>query len=137
MTVVIAALCATFFWCIRPILSPSEDTLRDLAQIGATLSIAYAVECSWLVKSSRSRSAEREKWIGVVIGVGASAMLAIGLSLILSEHTDEWGWLCELGFAWVFGALLMLACLVVALPNLMYGFSQILQRERAIDLEED
>jgi len=49
---------------IKGHISFSSEALSDIAQIGATLLVAYAVEMAWFVKESRVRGRKRENWVG-------------------------------------------------------------------------
>lgn len=55
----------------------SDDALAAIAQVGATLLVAYAVEMSWLIKTSKVRGGNRENWVGFVVGIGLCSALGI------------------------------------------------------------
>ncbi len=102
---------------------PSAGLLENLAQVGATLLIAYVVEISWLVKAARSTSAEeRENRLGAFVGVGASGLIGIGLALALVERASigQWSGLNDLEFGWVVGSLSTLGIVVVLQPILVH-----------------
>jgi hypothetical protein len=104
--------------------------LRDLAQIGATLFVAYAVEVSWLEKVSPVQTAARERWIGIVLGVGACGLLGIIVSLGLAERAavGHWAWLDEIAFAGVSASLGLLAMVVALCPLLVHEWNRNLDR---------
>jgi hypothetical protein len=98
---------------------PSDSLLRSLAEIGAALLIAYAIEISWLVRASRARPlAEREARLGVFVGLGAAGLLGIALALAIAEPASEHHWtrLDEIAFAWAIVSLGMLGLVVVLQP---------------------
>ena len=121
----VVALC--FFLVFGTILEfrPTEGVLLTVAQVGATLLIAYAVETSWAVKSASALSSS-PRWMGFVIGTGAAGLGGIALALALSERlvAGHWAWIDELLFGWVAGSLTVLGCLVVSLPDLTASWAQ-------------
>jgi hypothetical protein len=122
VTILVIALLA---WLVEMLisLSPTAPLLDSVAQIGATLLIAYVVEISWLVKASRSRDIEeRESRLGAFTGAGAAGLIGIVLSMILSGRAEahRWIWLDEFCFGWVIASLLMLGITVVMRPMLTH-----------------
>lgn len=106
--------------------TPSDRLFDDVAQIGATLLIAFAIEASWLVKVSDRRSAKREEWIGFVSGLGVLGFSGVVASLALAEHirSGHDNWLGHLGFAWVVSTLLALGLIVAIQPSTVYAWRQ-------------
>jgi hypothetical protein len=122
---VIGALAALFWLTLRSWAPrPSADLLQTMAQIGATLLIAYAVEMSWLLKTSQKRGPNRENWIGFVVGLGGCALIGIVISLGLAERSavNHWIWLDEWVFSLAVGSLTMLGIVVVLLPDFIYNW---------------
>jgi Kef-type K+ transport system membrane component KefB len=105
---------------------PSGELLRDMAVIGATLLIAYAIEMSAVVRVERVRTPNRENWIGFVVGSGVSGLIAIIISLGLAERAEvnHWIWLDQAAFAFAAMAFLGLGLLVALLPWLHYEWSR-------------
>ena len=101
---------------------PSEQLLSDVAGIGATLLIAYAVEVTWLVKVSEVASLTREEWIGFVTSFGVAGLIGIAVALGLAEHlaAGHRNWLDHVGFAWVVSSLGLLGLSVAAQPLMTY-----------------
>jgi hypothetical protein len=121
---------ALLFWVMTAIASiqPTTDVLQSVAQIGATLLIAYAVEVSWAVKSPSGLSGDQQ-WMGFVMGIGAAGLMGIGLALGLSERVaDHWTWIDELLSGWVAGSLLVLGCLIVSMPDLTDSWARKIRR---------
>jgi len=110
-------------------IQPTRDVLQSLAQIGATLLVAYAVETSWAVKSGGPLGADQQ-WMGVVMGIGAAGLGGIALALALSERlaAGHWIWIDQLLFGWVAGSLTILGCLVVSLPDLTDSWARRIRR---------
>lgn len=129
---------ASLFWLMIHVASvkPTRGGLQSAAQIGATLLIAYAVETSWVVKSSNARGSKHEWWLGFVMGIGAAGLCGIGLALALSERlaSDDWLWTDELLLGWVTASLAVLGCLIVSLPDLADNWSH---RIRRGELDDD
>lgn len=121
------ALCLPFFHWASPEI-PAE-TFDAMAQIGATLLIAYAVETSWWLKVSRRRSGTRENWVGYVSGIGLAGFIGVGASLILSTNPLDLSWFESYLMVWAFITLLLLGSLVAILPLLIYEWTHTLQAE--------
>jgi hypothetical protein len=133
LNLVIALLCSLMAsWAS---FKPSEGFLQSLAQIGATLLIAYAVETGWFVKATTARGADHDWWLGFMIGTGAAGLGGIGLALGLSERliAGHWIWADKLLFGWSLGSLTLLGCLIVSLPDLSDAWTQKLRRGTADD----
>lgn len=102
---------------------PSDDLLRSLAEIGATLLIAYVIEISWLVRASRGRPLdEREKRLGFFVGLGAAGLLGIALALAVAEPAGahHWNQPDEIAFAWAVVSLGILGLTVILQPLLTH-----------------
>jgi hypothetical protein len=115
---------------------PTPGVLSSLAEIGATLLIAYVIEISWLVRASRTRRLEeRESRLGALTGVGYAGLLGIGASLALSERATahHWTWLDGLGFGFAVGSLAMLGLMVVMQPMLTHEWMDDDKRAQSTD----
>jgi hypothetical protein len=123
----VAVLCA--FLAATVSIQPSDSFLQSVAQIGATLLIAYAVETSWAVKISGALSSD-QRWMGFIMGIGAAGLGGIALALALSERVvaDHWSWVDEFMFGWVVGSLTILGCLIVSLPDLTDSWARKIRR---------
>lgn len=87
-------------YAINSVFSAPAAVSEPLAQIGATLLVAYAVQTGWVVKNSRKRGADRENWVGVASGVGCCALIGVFVALCLSPHQEPLDFLEGFGFAW-------------------------------------
>ena len=123
----VAVLCG--FLAATVSIRPTASVLQSLAQIGATLLIAYAVETSWAVKVSGALSSD-QRWMGFMMGTGAAGLGGIALALALSERivADHWIWIDKLVFGWVAGSLTILGCLIVSLPDLTDSWARKIRR---------
>jgi hypothetical protein len=103
---------------------PSDQLFRDIAQIGATLLVAFAVEVSWLLKVSDEDSRRREEWVGLVTSSGVSGLLGIAMALVLAGRLEAGysGWVEHLVFAWVVASIGMLGAAVALQPLLTYSW---------------
>ncbi|MEZ5078358.1 MAG: hypothetical protein R2725_13060 [Solirubrobacterales bacterium] len=110
-------------------LSPSAELLRGLAQVGATLLVAYAVEAAWLPTASTGRGASRGSWLGYAAGIGVA--LALGLA---EADTGSLSLIGQLGLAWVLFSLPLLGLLVVLLPLLLYEWADAARTENPDEL---
>jgi threonine/homoserine/homoserine lactone efflux protein len=106
----------------------SDEALSDIAQIGATLLVAYAIETSWLVKESRARGSKRENWLGFVVGLGVCGVAGIAIAIALvGRHSSSF--LAALGVTWMLFSLGLLALLVAALPYALYEWVHAIHTE--------
>jgi cytochrome bd-type quinol oxidase subunit 2 len=106
----------------------SNEALSDLAQIGATLLIAYAIETSWFVKESRTRGRERENWIGFVAGIGLSSVIGIAIAIALVGAKSS-SFLATLGVTWMLFSLGFLSVLVACWPYVIYSWVHSIRAE--------
>lgn len=127
--VISGATTISFLGLLLTDLNVPPETLDAGAQIGATLLIAYAVETSWWLKSSRIRSSNRENWVGYSSGIGVCAFLGVIIALWLSTGSGNLDEIGKLGLAWVLLTLTLLGGLVATLPLLIYEWTHHLQAE--------
>jgi len=118
--------------CFWPILStlasqPSAQLLRYMGALGATMLVAYAIESSAAVRSTRFRDPTQERWIGALVGSASAGLLGIITALSLGERAavGHWSWADDLAFAFAFGSLALLGIFVVLLPFLTYEWSRL------------
>lgn len=85
-----ATLAFAFLACLglNTLFSDAPGVSAALAQIDATLLVAYAVQMSWVLQNSRKRGKDRENWVGVTAGLGTCSVIGIGLALALSSHPE-------------------------------------------------
>lgn len=107
----------------------SDEALSDMAQIGATLLVAYALEMSWFVKESRARGGRRENWLGFVTGIGTSSACGIAICIGFVGHQGDAGFLGSIGAMWAIFSLGFLGLFVAALPYLLYDLAHSLRTE--------
>ncbi|MGN6257732.1 MAG: hypothetical protein ACTHN3_08295 [Solirubrobacterales bacterium] len=110
-------------------LSLSSEALSDIAQIGATLLVAYAIEMSWFVKESRTRGGRREKWVGFVAGIGFCSALGILSAIALVTPEDPSSFFAAVGIVWTIFSIGFLGFLVALLPYLLYDLVHTLHVE--------
>lgn len=85
---------------INQLFSDPARVSEALAQIGATLLVAYVVQTGWVIQTSRKRGTDRENWVGMTTGVGSCALVGILIALCLSPHEEPLGLIEGFGFAW-------------------------------------
>ena len=98
-------------------------TSAALAQIGATLLVAYAVQMSWVLQASRKRGSQRENWVGATSGIGLCALVGIVLALSLAGHHEPFNWLEAFAFGWVVVANVLLGIWIAFQPWAMYRWT--------------
>lgn len=108
---------------------PSGHFFVSLAQIGATLLVADAVQIGWFLQNSRKRGADSENWAGVMAGLSSCALIGITISLLLAEHQGRYTWIDRMGFGWVVMSLFLLGVLIALQPLTTYEWTHSLHTE--------
>jgi hypothetical protein len=88
----------------------NAQTLRTLAQIGATLLVAYGVLAASIISAAQAEAPDKRKErLGALVGIGGAGLIGIAGALILSQRAwvTNPGCLEELAFGWTIGSLLM------------------------------
>jgi hypothetical protein len=110
--------------------NPPESLFGDLAQVGATLLVAYAVEVSWILKISIRRGRNEAHWVGITTGLGVCGVIGVAFALVLSAHgVAALSFAEELIFGWTAASLGMLGFLVALLPFSVYEWSHAARTE--------
>jgi hypothetical protein len=119
-----AATIGVFFF-LASLPAPSPELLQTLATIGAILVPAYAIEVAWLVPQM-GRGEELEEWLGFIVGAAIADLLAIVVALLGVQHRSAGhsNSLDDLGLAFVFVSLVLLASTLVAQPLLARRFAE-------------
>jgi hypothetical protein len=104
--------------------SPSSGFFSDLAQIAATLFIAYVVEISRLIRTLIRRDRDAENWVGAIGGIGVAGAIGAGIALLISMDREPDGLWVDLGFAWAASSVILLGALVAAMPFLLYDWNR-------------
>jgi hypothetical protein len=99
--------------------NPPNDLLEALAGVGATLFVSYSVGMSSLFQRIR-RDGETETLLGVLVGLGLSGVIGVGLSLALLDVSQPFGWLARFALCWASGSLVGLAAFIAVLPLFAY-----------------
>lgn len=126
---VLEALATTFgctlvsFVGIHRLFPDPAHTAGALAQIGATLLVAYAIQMSWALQTSRKRGSQRENWVGVTSGIGFCALISIALALALADHHEPLNWLEAFAFGWVVVGIALLGIWIAFQPWAMYHWT--------------
>jgi cytochrome bd-type quinol oxidase subunit 2 len=115
-----AATIALILVVVQADFSLSDDALSAIAQIGATLLIAYALETSWFVKESRARGSKRENWLGFVTGIGICSALGVVIAIAFIGYEGTLSFLQAFAAVWMLFSLGFLALLVALLPYVLY-----------------
>jgi hypothetical protein len=118
-----AGLTALMAGAVLDLFSDPVQVAGSLAQIGATLLVAYAVQMSWVLENSRKRGADRENWVGFATGVGVCALGGIGIALALSGHHGSLNPFEQLGFAWALVSIGVLGGWIAIQPWAMYEWT--------------
>jgi Kef-type K+ transport system membrane component KefB len=115
-----ASLIVVFGWH----LDPSPEAAGTLAQVGATILVAYGVEASWLLKSSHVRSRNREAGVGTASGIAFCGLIGIACAVALSsEGHNSQSVFQKLLLGWILASFLFLGVFVALVPNLVYDWT--------------
>jgi hypothetical protein len=98
---------------------PPGTLLEGLAGVGSAIVVAYSVSVSTLFRDL-PRSRDTEWFLGFIVGLGLSGVLAIGLALALLEVSEPLSWFGHLGLYWAGTSTLFLAVVVATLPIFTY-----------------
>lgn len=139
---VLEAITATFactvvsFFGLYQLFPEPDQTSAALAQVGATLLVAYAVQASWVLRASRKRGPDRENWVGIAAGIGFCALIGILLALALAAHHEPLNWLEAFAFGWVVVANALLGGMIAFQPWAMYHWTHRFNTEifRRVDI---
>jgi hypothetical protein len=102
---------------------PTGQLCGSLAQVGATLLVAYALQIGWVLENSRKRGVNRENWVGLTMGLACSALVGIGIALALSTRSGALDLAQGFGFAWTVVSVAMLGVSVALAPWAMYHWT--------------
>jgi hypothetical protein len=108
---------------INQLFSDPAGVSEPLAQIGATLLVAYTVQTGWVIQTSRKRGADRENWVGMAAGIGCCALIGILLALCLSPHEESLDLLEGFAFSWAVTSVLLLGLWTALQPWAMYDLN--------------
>ena len=110
-------------YALSRIFSDPAGVSEPLAQIGATLLIAYTVQTGWVIQTSRKRGADRENWVGMATGIGSCALSGILIALWLSAREEPLGLLEGFGFAWAVTSIGFLGLWTALQPLAIYDLN--------------
>lgn len=97
-----------------------ETLLRDLAQIGVGLLIAYSVAIAAVERDVSAIEGDHRLWVGFVTSIGCCGLVGVGIAVAVAS-LGSGGWLVdEVIWWWSVGAIGMLGLLVAFLPFLSY-----------------
>ena len=105
----IVSLCA-WIACAGLDIRANAETLRALAQIGATLLVAYGVLAASIISAAQAESPDKRKErVGALAGVGGAGLIGIANAMILSQRAWVTNPSCleELAFGWTISSLFM------------------------------
>lgn len=114
---------------INLLFSDPAAVSESLAQIGATLLVAYAVQTGWVIQSSGKRGADRENWVGMTAGVGCCALTGIFAGLCLSPHRESLDLFESFGFAWAVTSIAFLGIWTALQTWAMYDLAHAFNTE--------
>lgn len=126
VVVIASGLC---LWAVNSLFPHPVRVCSDLAQLGATLLVAFAVETSWVLQHSRRRGSDEENWIGLLSGIGLCALVGIAIAFLLSDHAEPFGWIEKIGFAWSLVSIGALGLFIALQPFATYEWTHALSTE--------
>lgn len=120
---VLALVVAVF----EPDFDPSPELLRTMAGIGISLFLAYVIEATWLAQNfDPGDDKKSEVLLEAVTGIAICGLMAIALTLALSEHpsNEPFSWADIYYFWWSSAAYVTLGILVAVHPALAHEFGR-------------
>jgi hypothetical protein len=106
---------------------PRAEVLRALAEIGATLLVAYGLVANSIISAARVEPRDKHKErLGALAGIGASGLIGIAAALVLSERVwvIDPSWLEELAFGWTSASFLMFLAMIVFQADAMESWEK-------------
>jgi uncharacterized membrane protein YgdD (TMEM256/DUF423 family) len=114
---------AASFFGIQDLFPDPAQTSAAMAQIGATLLVAYALSMSWVLQTSRQRGPGRENWVGLTTGIGFCVLIGMLFALVLAGHHERFNWIEAFAFGWLVVANALLGCWIAVQPWAMYNWT--------------
>jgi len=104
----------------------SHGLMRDMAQAGVGLLIAYsvAVAAAEPMLGRKSSRESHESWLGVMTGIGLSGLLGIAVAL-LSGNEGNGETVSAFQASWVFCSIGAMGLLVAVLPIASYSWREV------------
>jgi hypothetical protein len=110
-------------WAVHQSASePSPGLCSTLAQLGATLLVAFVIETGSLIRGLGRRGRNPETLVGLLSGLGSCGLFGVAVAWSLSQHSGALQPLEEIGFAWSIGSIGLLGGLVAVMPYMMYDW---------------
>jgi hypothetical protein len=110
------------FFTHRYAAKPSQGLCSALAEIGATLLIAYTLSVNWVHEKNAKRGAHRESWAAGVAAIGMSGLVGIATAFALIDSGRPLTWAASFGLAWALVSIVLLGVWIALLPWTMYGW---------------
>lgn len=122
---VVAALTAAGLGLVSALLlpHPSAALMRDIANIGIVLVLAFAVEAAWLAPHVADGSSKDDKEeMGRLLGLGLAGLLGVVVAVLVSAHraAGHGNLLDDFGLGWAVASLTALGLMVVLHPWLVH-----------------
>lgn len=112
---------------------PSAALFGRLAQIGATLLVAYSVAIVAAERQLRAKGPKdaHEDWLGFAGGTGACGLLGIALALGMEAHREAGhaNLLDDIGLWWCVSSIGVLGLTIAILPLASYSWRTSTRRE--------
>jgi cytochrome bd-type quinol oxidase subunit 2 len=104
---------------------PSPDTMRDIANIGIVLVLAYVVEASWLIPLMKREKTEKEEDLGLLLGIGIAGLVGVVVAILLAAHREagHGNLLDNFGLVWATYSLFALGTFVALQPYLAHSWA--------------
>ncbi len=111
---------------------PPQALFEDLAQVGATLFVAYSVSTAG-VAYRKDALEQHVNWLGSICSVGALGMTAIALSIALGAdrsagHASAWD---TVGLCWIVATIVLMGFFIAFLPYATFSWRRQAEDTRA------
>lgn len=123
------AVLAALLWLAAAAMSiadPSGQLLRDLAELGGALFIAFSIAFAGAATLEKSSADWQLDWVGTACGFGISGLIAIGAALGIAAYREAGhsGALDIIGLCWIVSAIGLMGFLVAILPFAAYSWQK-------------
>jgi len=81
-------MAALLSYLLRDFPPPSAESMYAVAGVGITIVLGYVIEVVWMVGRLQRVGAEREDWIGGMVGLGACGLGGVVVALLVAAHRE-------------------------------------------------
>ncbi len=108
--------------CVFFLPFPSEALMRDIANIGIVLVLAFIVEAAWLTPHVVDGNESSKYELGMLLGIGIAGLVGVIVAVLVGAHlaAGHGNLLDDFGLGWSVISLLALGAMVILQPYLVH-----------------